>query len=108
MSTEITRAVLDHHMQSLNNADLDATMADYAEDCVYISGETILRGPDALRGPFGAVPAGAVDQMAMQHSVCEGDVAYIVWSMANGMKGTDTFIVRDGRIVVQTVCLVMP
>ena len=107
MSTETTRAVLDHHMRSLNEADLEATLADYADDCVYISGETILRGPDALRAPFGAVPAGAVDQMVMQHTVCEGDVAYIVWSMANGMKGTDTFVLRGGKIVVQTVSIVM-
>ncbi len=38
MSTDTTRAVLDHHMQARDAADLDAILEDYAPDCVFISG----------------------------------------------------------------------
>lgn len=103
MSTDTTRAVLDHHMQALDAADLDAILEDYAPDRVFISGDNILRGPEALKAIFGRVPAGMASQMNMQHSVCDGEIAYIVWTMPNGAKGTDTFVVRDGKIVVQTV-----
>lgn len=103
MSTETTRAVLDHHMTAMDAADVDGVMADYADDCIFISGDNILRGPDAVRNVFTRVPAGMASQMNMQHSVCDGDIAYIVWTMPNGAKGTDTFVLRDGKIVVQTV-----
>jgi ketosteroid isomerase-like protein len=103
MSTDTTKAVLDRHMATLDAADVDGILADYAEDCVFISGDNVLRGRDAVRNVFARVPAGMASQMTMQHSVCDGEVAYIVWTMPNGAKGTDTFLVRDGKIVVQTV-----
>jgi ketosteroid isomerase-like protein len=103
MSTETTRAVLDHHMATLDAADVDGIMEDYAEDCVFISGDNVLRGLDAVRSVFARVPAGMASHMQMQHSICDGDIAYIVWTMPNGSKGTDTFVLRDGKIVVQTV-----
>jgi ketosteroid isomerase-like protein len=103
MSTETTRAVLDHHMAAMDAADVDGVLADYADDCIFISGDNILRGRDAVRNVFARVPAGMASQMNMQHSVCDGDIAYIVWTMPNGAKGTDTFVLRDGKIVVQTV-----
>ena len=103
MSTETTRAVLEHHMKALDAADVDAILADYAEDCLFVSGANALRGIDALRNVFGKVPAGTAAAMTMEHSVCDGEIAYVVWSMPNGTRGTDTFVVRDGKIVAQTV-----
>ncbi len=103
MSTETTLAVLDHHMKAMDEADVDGVMSDYAEDCVFISGATILRGIDQVRNVFTRVPAGMASQMHMDHYVADGDIAYIVWSMPNGSKGTDTFVMRDGKILVQTV-----
>jgi ketosteroid isomerase-like protein len=103
MSTETTRAVLDHHMKAMDEADVDGVMSDYAEDCVFISGGNILRGIEQVRNVFTRVPAGMASQMEMQHYVSDGDIAYIVWTMPNGAKGTDTFVMRDGKIAVQTV-----
>ena len=103
MSTETTRAVLDHHMKALDAADVDAILDDYAEDCLFVSGANALRGVDALRNVFGKVPADTAAAMTMEHRVCDGEIAYVVWSMPNGTRGTDTFVVRDGKIVAQTV-----
>lgn len=108
MSTETTRAVLDHHMKAMDEADVEGVLSDYADDCVFISGANILRGREAVRGIFSRVPAGMASQMEMQHYVADGDIAYIVWTMPNGAKGTDTFVMRDGKILVQTVANFMP
>ena len=103
MSTETTRAVLDHHMKALNDGDIEAVMADYADDCVFINTTGTTIGAASLRAMFSKVPAGMVDHMEMLHSVAEGDIGYIVWRMANIPMGTDTFVVRDAKIVAQTV-----
>lgn len=103
MSTETTRAVLDHHMRALNDGDIEAVMADYADDCVFISNTGTMTGSAPVRAMFSNVPAGMVDHMEMLHSVAEGDIGYIVWRMANIPMGTDTFVVRGGKIVAQTV-----
>ena len=42
----------------------------------------------------------------MQQRTVEGDIAYLVWTAETAdntyESGTDTFVVRDGKIVVQT------
>ena len=50
------------------------------------------------------IPPGSDFQMSKQ--AVEGEVAYIVWSASSPKYdvplGTDTFIVRDGKIMFQT------
>jgi ketosteroid isomerase-like protein len=103
MSTETTLAVIDHHMKALDAADVDAILDDYADDCVFVSGANVLRGVEALRSVFGKVPAGTASAMTIEHTVSDGEIAYLVWSLPNGTRGTDTFVLRDGKIVAQTV-----
>jgi hypothetical protein len=35
----------------------------------------------------------------------EGEIAYITWHTDQIAFGTDTFVVRDGKIVAQTVAM---
>jgi len=67
------------------------------------------RGVDAIRSLFEALIAefgkpGATFQMKQQ--LVEGDYAYILWTAETGDNAyelvTDTFVVREGRIVAQS------
>ena len=105
-----TLDVLDHHLQAFTAGDVDEILKDFTEDSILIEPEATHRGLADLRTFF----AGLFDSLfkpgsydfTMDRSTVEGDVAYIVWHSKNqGVDvslGTDTFIVRDGKIAVQT------
>jgi hypothetical protein len=75
-----------------------------------------LRGTKAIRPFFQAMIAefgkpGAVFRLKRQ--CVEGDYAYILWTAETADNvyelGTDTFVVRDGKIVAQSfTCRTMP
>jgi len=69
-----------------------------------------LKGIDAIRPLFEAMFAefakpGA--KFAMKKQSIEGDYAYLLWTAETADNvyeiGTDTFIVRDGKIVAQSI-----
>lgn len=104
-----TQAVLDRHWETFRNNDLEGVMADYDESSVLITPDKTYSGLAEIRQNF--VNAFAVfpkdsTTMTLQQSVVKGDLAYIIWSAdAPRLKldfGTDTFVVRDGKIVRQT------
>jgi ketosteroid isomerase-like protein len=100
-------------MQAIADGDVDATMADYTEDSVVMLPDGLFRGLEQIRalfaGMFETMPPGFVDAMETTRQDIEGEVAYIVWSAKPfAPLGTDTFIVRDSKIVVQTAAFYMP
>ena len=102
-----TTAVLEHHLASVGQGNLDEIMADYTHDAVIYTPSGPVRGTAAIRAFFAALPEilppGFWDNFAMVRQDVEGEVAYIVWASSPAVPlGTDTFIIRDGKIVVQT------
>lgn len=104
-----TQNTLAHHLQAIDAGDIDAIMSDYTEDAVLITPNGVLRGHDNIRPLFetmlaGVLPPGSAFQMVKQ--IIEGEMAYIVWSAESDDYdipfGTDTFVVRDRKIVAQT------
>ncbi len=104
-----TEKTLLHHLQAFAEGDVDAVMSDYTEDSVLISPDGSMKGLDEIRQLFEKflaeiVPPGSAFEMLQQ--VIEGEVAYIFWSAEssnyNIPLGTDTFVIRDGKIVIQT------
>jgi hypothetical protein len=43
--------------------------------------------------------------MEMLSELFDGEIGYIAWKMPGVALGTDTFVVRDGKIVAQTVAI---
>jgi uncharacterized protein (TIGR02246 family) len=105
MSDETIKAILDRHMEALAAGDLDAVMADYTDDSVFISNlGGAVKGLDAIRGVFSATSAVAPTiERTAEH--IDGDVAFITWTGEGLPFGTDTFLIRDGKILVQTVAI---
>ena len=104
-----TKDVLDNHLKSFGEGDLEGILSDYAPDAVLFTPEGPLRGADAIRPLFQAMIAefgksGAVFSMKQQD--VEGEYAYILWTAETADNvyelGTDTFVVRDGKIVAQS------
>jgi ketosteroid isomerase-like protein len=104
-----TEAVVGHHLDCFYALDLQGVVADYAPDAVMIVPTGVLRGvPEIMPffrdflGEF--AKAGATFDMRQQ--VIEGDVAYIRWAAQTPDTtyelGTDTFVVRNGKIATQT------
>ena len=104
-----TKDVLDHHLKCFGEGDLKGILSDYAPGAVLFTPDGSLKGVDAIRPLFEAIFAefgkpGAVFSMKQQS--VEGDYAYILWTAETADNvyevGTDTFVVRDGRIVAQS------
>ena len=104
-----TKDVIDHHLRSFGERDLKGILSDYAPGAVLFTPEGPLRGIDAIRPLFQAMLAefgkpGSV--FSMKQQFVEGDYAYILWTAETADNvyemGTDTFVVRDGKIVVQS------
>jgi ketosteroid isomerase-like protein len=97
--------VVKHHVESLVSGDVDEVMSDFAANAVIVCGPQPIRGSDAIRAFFSGISA-SLDTFELDASVSESDHHYIAWHTADGLRGTDTFHIRDGKIVLQTAFLV--
>jgi len=104
-----TQDVLDHHLECFGKGDLKGILSDYAPGVVLFTQNGPLRGTEAIKPLFEALVAefgkpGATFRMKQQF--VEGEYAYIVWTAETADNvyevGTDTFVVRDGKIVAQS------
>lgn len=109
MST--TESVLDHHLEAFGDLDIDETMADYAEDAVVLTHGDVYRGREEIsdwfeEGLFTDFSKEPVE-FSLEEKQVEGEHAYIVWNAETPEKSydfaTDTFVIRDGEIVAQTL-----
>jgi ketosteroid isomerase-like protein len=104
-----TKDVIDHHLQAFGQRDLKGILSDYAPDVIFFTSQGPLRGPDAIKPLFQAMIAefakpGATFNLKQQFVA--GDYAYILWTAETADNryelGTDTFVVRNGKIVAQS------
>jgi hypothetical protein len=93
--------IVKHHVESLVTGEVDEVMSDFAASAVILCGAQPIRGSDAIRAFFSGV-LGSFDGFELDVSVGESDHHYIAWHTADGLRGTDTFHIRDGKIVFQT------
>ena len=109
MRTVSTSDVLDRHLKSFAEYDLEGVLADYSSDAVLFVPTGPLRGQDAIRPLF----EGLISEFAkpgssftMQQRFVDGDHAYILWTAETADNSyefaTDTFVVRNGKIAAQS------
>jgi len=104
-----TKDVLDHHLKSFGEGDLKGVLSDYAAGAVLFTPDGPLKGVDSIRPLFERLIAefgkpGATFRMKRQS--VEGEYAYILWAAETADNvyelATDTFVVRDGKIIAQS------
>ena len=106
-----TEAVVRNHLQAfLEQQGIDAILLDYDEDARFVSESRTYRGKREIGGFFEAfiasLPPGAIERFSLRSLRVEGEIAYITWSVGNYvLLGTDTFVVRKGKIVSQTFAM---
>lgn len=104
-----TTDVLDHHIKCFGAGDLEGILADYAPEAILFTPEGPLTGIDEIRPFFKAMLAefgkpGTVFNMKLRSVV--SDFSYVLWTAETSDNvyemGTDTQVVRDGKIVAQS------
>lgn len=109
MTKVSTSDVLDRHLASFARYDVDGLLADYSPDAVLFTPSGPLKGSDAIRPVFQTLVsefARPGSSFTMQQRYIDGDHAYIIWSAETQDNSyefaTDTFVVRNGKIVAQS------
>jgi ketosteroid isomerase-like protein len=101
---------LNHHLQSFGGGDIDAIVSDYTEGSVILFEGNLITGLDNIRAFFddfitNTLPPGC--EFDIKHMQVVDDMAYIAWTAGTDALdfklGTDTFIIKDGKIVQQTI-----
>ena len=110
-TTAETLSIMERHWHALVKGDVAAMLADYAGDAVLITGAT---GPVIGRAAIGDLltlfvaaiipPASTVFSRDLTHA--HGALGYLVWKAESSTHriafSSDTFVVTDGLITLQT------
>ena len=101
-----TAATLAHHLRALGD-DIDSIMIDYAESSVLFTPDGMIVGRDRIRSFFEGFlsnsPPALIEALTVTRQDIHGDVAYILWKAEPFVPlATDTFLIRDGKIVAQS------
>ena len=104
-----TRAVLDDHLALARSGDWRTDVErNVADDVVVLTGFGIFEGLEQVRLLAELLEA-QLPEARFEYTtvVARGDVGYLEWTAdARGARvrdGADSFVVRDGRIVAQTI-----
>lgn len=106
--------VLEHHIRTLAAGELEEVLKDYCEESCLLNMNGAVRGLDALRAFFkdsieNCLPPDARQEVTVKR--ISGEMAYIVWNADSRFyhipMGTDTFIIRGGKIVMQSFAGIM-
>jgi hypothetical protein len=99
-------SILHHHLGAFAKG-VDEILVDYTDRSVLVTPDKTYRGAGEIRGFFESFMDSATkefwDAFVLGVQKVEGDVAYITWwSKPAVTLATDTLVVRDGKIAVQT------
>lgn len=104
-----TREVLDDHLRRRAEGKLlEDLELDYADDVVLLCEYGVMRGRDAVRESADdlhlQMPSGCFRYLATE---VEGEYAFLRWRGESPEvrleNGADSFVIRDGRIIMQSI-----
>jgi ketosteroid isomerase-like protein len=107
-----TEATLAHHMQAFGSRDVDAILQDFTPDSVIFCPDGPMRGLEAIRGFFvrelEVFTPEILNSIKVVRQDIDGEVAYLAISAGATLPlATDTYIVRNGKIMVETTAAYM-
>jgi hypothetical protein len=107
-----TKAIVEHHLAAFGAGDMKDTLSDYTETSVIVTQSGELRGLEAIQGLFASLfaefakPGASFDLKLLSTA---NNVGYIVWEAETADNvyelGTDTYVIEDGKIAVQTLAI---
>jgi len=104
-----TKAVFDHHLGAFAQG-LDALVSDYTDESIIVTPDAAHKGLNEIRAFFQAFLESATPEFWKEFKIASrsvhGEIAYLVWSSRPSVPmATDTLLVRNGKILVQTFTL---
>lgn len=114
IQSSVTETVVRRHLQAFTEQQgIAAIVSDYNDDARFVSEAKIYRGKGEIGNFFaefiGSLPPGAIERFSLRSLRVEGDLAYITWDIDGTVPlGTDTFVVENGKIVLQTFAMCAP
>ena len=110
MTTNANRTAQDvfrDHAQAMASGDLARIVSDYADEAVFITHAGVLHGKEGVRDAFVKILKDLPEVRWDVHTrILEGDILFLEWTAhaasSRTADGVETFIARDGMIVVQT------
>jgi ketosteroid isomerase-like protein len=105
-----TASVLQHHVQALVSRQLNEVLRDYCAESVLCTADGTAKGLEGIRAAFAGLlktfPPEVSANMKNIKLDINGEYAYVIWTMPPAVKlGSDTFHVRDGKIMMQSVVI---
>jgi ketosteroid isomerase-like protein len=102
--------IVARHNAAVAKSDVDAMMADYADGAIVLQEGKTVQGKPAIRAlfermfpkPVAGAPATGAAAMTVTRKWSDGDVGFYTWEMG-AVHGTDEFVVRNGKIEIQSV-----
>jgi hypothetical protein len=107
LSRRTAEEIFSHHAQALGSEDLEATILDYTEDSVLITPDGVMRGKAAIRDFFNSLFQSLPKAQWSVKTLFVDNILFLQWTAdstrASVSDGVDTFIFKDGMILIQTV-----
>jgi hypothetical protein len=109
VTTPSTIEVLEDHLARRDRGDVEGDLEhNYAHDIVLLCEHGVLKGRDAVRTSAKALADQPLDAwFQFPFKVIDGEHALLHWRAHSANAridvGVDTFVIRNGRIVLQTV-----
>lgn len=106
-----TEAIVRNHLQAfVEQKGINAILNDYDDDARFHSESRSYKGKQEIGGFFtnfiASLPPGAPARFSLRTLRVDGEIAYITWNVGTDIPlGTDTFLVRGGKIVSQTFAM---
>jgi hypothetical protein len=105
----VTESILMRHLACFQANELEAVISDYTDDSILVTEDATFVGVSQIRDFF----AGLITHFPKQNFsfelnkiVVRNELAFIVWSAKTPSLevalGSDTFIIKDGKIYRQT------
>jgi ketosteroid isomerase-like protein len=108
MAKTTVEAVMQHHGQALLSGNLDELLKDYTRDSVMFTPMETYKGPERIREAFAGLmkmlPPEALANFKITKQEIQGEYAYVLWTaLPTFPSAGDTFHVRNGKIIMQSV-----
>jgi ketosteroid isomerase-like protein len=102
----------DARLAAFGAGDLDALMAQYAEDAMLFTASGVLQGRDQIRPVLAAALADFAQpgtSFAVQGAIAQGNTVAFVWSAETPTThyrlGVESYVLAEGKAVYQTLIL---
>ncbi len=105
-----TQEVFQHHLEAFAAGDVDEILKDYSDETIVVYDDRVARGLDEIRAFFEhwldqLLPPGC--RFDLDHVQIADDLVFITWTAETEKLefelGTDTFLIRDSKVVRQSV-----